>query len=420
MSKLIPSDNMTTSSTDAPQRTSMTRDELKSSASLAGVFAMRMLGLFLILPVFAVYAEHLPGGDSAFLVGLTIGIYGLTQSLFQIPFGIASDRLGRRRVIVFGLIIFALGSFLAAASGTIWGVMAGRALQGAGAISAAVTALIADSVRPAVITRSMAMVGASIGLMFALSLVIAPPLATLFGVEGLFTMTGVLALLAIGVVVFLVPGRRHRVDELSELKAVPFGEVFKDPALLRLNLGVFTLHAVQMALFVVVPPRLVEMGLPVTSHWEIYLPAVLIAFAVMVKPIIWAERRHRVTALLRSAAGILVATFLLFTYLMHSVWEISFLMTLFFIGFNLMEATLPGLVSRFAPPSAKGLALGIYNTTQSLGLFAGGALGGLLSQHFSAQSVFLTAGFAMLIWLFASRGLREFHSESADSIKAAS
>ena len=385
----------------------MTSQELRSSGSLASIFALRMLGLFLILPVFAVYARHLPGGDNAFYVGLTIGIYGLTQSILQIPFGMASDRYGRKAVILIGLAIFALGSFIAAFSGSIWGVMLGRALQGAGAISAAISALIADSVREQVLTRSMAMVGASIGLTFALSLVIAPPLTALWGVHGLFLLTGILALLAMFVVVYIVPNPTHHVSETKELEQSHWSHVLFNPQLFKLHLGIFTRHAVQMALFVVVPTRLVKMGLPVMHHWYIYLPAVLVAFAVMVKPIMWAERQHKVTKLLRSAALVLVITFGLFSYLMHSIWEIAFLMGLFFIGFNMMEATLPSLVSRCAPKRSKGLALGIFNTTQSLGLFAGGAIGGLLSQHFPAEVVFLVAGFAMLIWLVISRGLIE-------------
>ena len=400
----------------------MTPTEKKASISLAGIFALRMLGLFLILPVFAVYAKHLPGGDNEFLVGLTLGIYGLTQSMLQIPFGVASDRLGRRPVIAAGLLLFAAGSILAAVGNSIWIVMIGRALQGAGAISAAVTAFISDSVRDRVITKSMALVGASIGLTFAFSLVAAPPLTELWGVPGLFWLTAVLSLGAVWVVLRVVPEPpKLSVSEAAELEHKPWPRVVFDPQLLRLNAGIFFLHCVQMALFVVIPPRLVDMGLPVLHHWYIYLPAVLIGFAVMMKPISWAERHARTTGLLRGCVILLGAVFILFGFLMHSVWEIAFLMTLFFICFNILEATLPGLISRCAPKADKGLALGVYNTTQSFGLFMGGAAGGWISQHFSAEAVFMTSSFAMLLWFVLALGLREpapkKHHERGEAIQ---
>ena len=386
----------------------MTPTEKKASISLAGIFALRMLGLFLILPVFAVYAKHLPGGDNEFLVGLTLGIYGLTQSMLQIPFGVASDRLGRRPVIAAGLLLFAAGSILAAVGNSIWIVMIGRALQGAGAISAAVTAFISDSVRDRVITKSMALVGASIGLTFAFSLVAAPPLTELWGVPGLFWLTAVLSLGAVWVILRVVPEPpRSEAADAEPLEHKPWPKVVFDPQLLRLNAGIFCLHCVQMALFVVVPPRLVQMGLPVLHHWYIYLPAVLIGFAVMMKPIGWAERNGRTASLLRICVLLLGGVFVLFAFLMHSVWEIAFLMTLFFICFNILEATLPGMISRCAPKADKGLALGVYNTTQSFGLFVGGAAGGWISQHFSAEGVFAASTFAMLAWFVLAIGLRE-------------
>lgn len=384
----------------------MTPGEKRASMSLAGVFALRMFGLFLILPVFAVYASHLPGGENSFYVGLALGAYGLTQCFLQIPFGLASDRFGRKPVIVAGLIMFILGSVVAALASSIWWVIAGRALQGAGAISAAVTAFISDAVRETVITRAMAMVGASIGVTFALSLVIAPPLANLWGVQGLFWMTALLSALAIFAVVRLPDVTPHKAEPQQE-EHQHWSRVLFNPQLLRLNAGIFFLHAAQMALFVVVPPRLVSMGLPVLHHWYIYLPAVLLGFAIMVKPIIWAERQRRVTRLLRICVFLLGIVFGLFTFLMHSIWEIAFLMTLFFACFNILEATLPGLISRSAPKKDKGLALGIYNTTQSLGLFIGGAAGGWISQHFSAESVFIVSAFAMLVWFLLALGQHE-------------
>lgn len=384
----------------------MTRTEIKASASLAGIFALRMLGLFLILPVFAVYAHKIPGGDDEFLVGLTLGIYGLTQGLLQIPFGIASDRWGRKPVIVVGLLIFAVGSFLAACADQIVLVMLGRALQGAGAISAAVTAMISDSVRERVITKAMAMVGASIGLTFALSLVIAPPLNELFGVPGLFVITGLLALSALPVILFVVPTPPAPAAS-DEKRLSRWQDVAFDPELLRLNFGIFSLHAVLTAIFVVMPGRLESMDLPVLHHWYVYLPAVLFGFALMVAPIRWAERTQNVTTLVRRAIILMTVTFGLFTYLMHSIWEIAFLLALFFTCFNVLEATLPGLISRFSPRENKGLALGIYNTTQNIGLFAGGAAGGWLAKHFCAETVFVAAALLMVLWYFVARGQTE-------------
>lgn len=396
---------MRTNTTDTAHR--MTPKERRASLSLAGIFALRMLGNFLILPVFAVYAHQLPGGDDHFWVGVTLGIYGLTQGILQIPYGWASDRWGRKPIIVLGLVIFAIGSFIAACADHLGVVMLGRALQGAGAISAAVTAFISDAVRERVITKAMALVGASIGLTFALSLVIAPPLTELWGVSGLFTITGILAVSAIGVVRWVTPPEEPKTGR-SEVEAHrPWQEIALDPQLLRLNLGIFILHAVLTALFVVVPGRLESMGLPVLHHWYIYLPAVLFGFAVMMKPIGWAERAGAVTKLQRIIILVMTVVFVLFVFLMHSVWEIAFLLALFFGCFNILEATLPGLISRASPKADKGLALGIYNTTQNIGLFVGGALGGWISEHFSAEAVFAAAAFAILIWFVGARNLKE-------------
>lgn len=385
--------------------TRMTSREKKSSITLASIFALRMLGLFVILPVFAVYAHDLPGGDDVFMVGLTLGIYGLAQGMLQIPLGAASDRFGRKPVIIAGLVVFAAGSLIAASADTIWGIFLGRAVQGAGAISAAVTAFISDSVRHAVITRAMAMVGASIGLTFALSMVIAPPLARLWGLTGIFLLTGVLALAAVFVVRFIVPeapGRHHEPEPDKTWR-----EIALEPQLLRLNIGIFVLHAALMAVFVVIPTRLTEMGLPSEHHWWVYLPAVLAGFVVMAPLVIIGERRNAVVRIMRWVLGFFCAAFVLFAYLMHSIWEISFLLGLFFSGFNVLEATLPSLISRLAPPRDKGLALGIYNTTQNFGLFAGGALGGWIAHHWSAEAVFFTCAFAMLLWLASAIGMKE-------------
>ena len=335
----------------------MTSAERRTGASLAGIFGLRMLGLFLILPVFAVYARGLPGGDNLTLVGLALGIYGLTQACFQIPFGIASDRLGRKPVIIFGLLLFAAGSVMAAMAETLPWIIAGRALQGAGAISAAVTALAADLTREQHRTKVMAMIGSSIGLVFAISLVAAPVLYAAIGMSGIFWMTAGLALFAIVVLRRVVPN-----PPKVEAKMVRFAGVLRDGQLLRLNLGIFTLHTVQMAMFVVVPAALVARGnLPIAEHWKIYLPAVLVSFALMIPAIIVAERKNLLKPIFMAAVALLTLTQIGLLFGREQVWQMAVLLVAFFVAFNILEATLPSLVSRVAPPASKGAALGIYN-----------------------------------------------------------
>ncbi len=380
----------------------MTPAERRAGVSLASIFALRMLGLFLILPVFAVHARGLPGGDDLALVGFALGAYGLTQAIFQIPYGIASDLWGRKRVIAAGLVIFAFGSFVAAAAPNMTWMVVGRVLQGAGAISAAVTALAADLTREEHRTKVMAMIGSSIGLVFALSLVGAPLLYGWIGMAGLFIMTGVLALAAILLLYRAVPepppGRGH--------EKLPFRRVLFDVDLLRLNFGIFSLHLMQMAMFVVVPHALVVAGgLPAPEHWKVYLPAVLLSFVVMVPAIISAERGGKMRAVFIAAVALLVAVQFGLRFLGDGLWGLAFWLLLFFVAFNVLEASLPSLVSRTAPPAAKGAALGVYNTTQALGLFAGGALGGVIARQFGDNAVFTVCAGLGLAWLIVAAGM---------------
>ena len=380
------------------QSPTMTRTELRASGSLASIFALRMLGLFLVLPVFALEARKYPGGDDPALIGLAMGIYGLTQGLLQIPFGMASDRLGRKRVIIFGLLIFALGSLVAGSADTLMGVLAGRALQGAGAVSAAVTALLADLTRDVVRTKAMALVGASIGLMFALSLVVSPVIAAHIGLSGLFVLTAVLALLGTAVVVWGVPAEpvAHKDAARGGLR-----QVLSSPALLRLNIGVFVLHAVQLAMWVAIPAFLVQAGLGKDDHWQIYLPAVLGSFVLMgaVFPL---ERRGYLRAVFLSAIGLIALVQVALLWVSSgapSVTSLAWLLFAFFCGFNVLEATQPSLVSRIAPASSRGAAMGVYNTLQSLGFFAGGVMGGQLVKSYGTQGLFLTCAALMVLWL---------------------
>lgn len=383
----------------------MTPTERRASGSLAAVFAARMLGLFLVLPVFALEAARYPGGDDPALVGLAMGIYGLTQGILQIPFGMASDRFGRKRVIILGLLVFAAGSFLAAAAGSLTWLIIGRSLQGAGAVSAAVTALLADQTRDEVRTKAMALVGASIGLMFALSLVAAPLLASHIGLAGLFAVTGLLALSCIAVVLWWTPA------EPVLHKNVPRGslaEVLSHTPLLRLDVGVFILHAVQLAMWVGIPALLVAAGLAKEDHWQVYLPAVLASFVVMGMTLFPLERRGYLRAVFLASIGLvtLVQLGLLLAVPRPQVAVLAFFLFVFFCGFNVLEATQPSMASRVAPPHARGAALGVYNTLQSLGFFAGGAVGGWLAKNVGWQGLFGACAALMLLWLVVAWPMR--------------
>ena len=387
----------------SPSNDPMTRDEKRAGASLAAIFGLRMLGLFLILPVFAEHARHIPGGDSLTLIGLAMGAYGLTQAMFQIPFGMASDRLGRKPVIVAGLLLFAFGSAVAALAGDIWMVILGRVLQGAGAISAAVTALAADLTREQHRTKVMAMIGSSIGLVFAASLVGAPALYAVVGMSGIFWLTAVLALGAIGLVTHVVPPA----PPAEPGPAVPFSAVLRDGQLLRLNFGIFALHLIQMAMFVVVPGLLVSTGgLPLDRHWMVYLGTMLASLVPLVPAIIQAERHGRHKPVFLGAVVLLIVAEAGSLFGRGSFVALVVMIWLFFVAFNILEASLPSLISRIAPPRAKGAALGVYNTSQALGLFTGGAVGGLLAQHQGAAGVFALGAAVAAVWLVVAGSMR--------------
>ncbi|MBD3893161.1 MFS transporter [Hydrogenophaga sp.] len=383
----------------------MTAAERRASGALASIFALRMLGLFLVLPVFALEASRLPGGDDAARVGLAMGLYGLTQALLQIPFGLAADRLGRKPVIIAGLLLFALGSALAAWAPDLTWLTIGRALQGAGAISAAVTAFLADVTRDGVRTKAMAVVGASIALMFALSLALAPPLAAWIGLSGIFVLTCALALLGIAVVIWVAPPEPPRPQPRAQRRDSGMREVLRHAGLLRLNLGVFVLHAVQLAMWMAVPALLLQAGLAQIDHWLVYLPAVLASLLVMGGVLFPMERRGHLRAVFLAAIGLILLVQLALWWLvapggaLPGLWSLGLLLFVFFIGFNTLEASQPSLVSKLAPTHARGAALGVYNTLQSIGFFLGGALGGWLVQAHGPGGLFAVCAAAMLVWL---------------------
>lgn len=381
----------------------MTRSELRAGASLSAIFGLRMLGLFFILPVFAVHAPQYAGGADLLLVGIALGAYGLTQAILQIPFGMASDRWGRKPVIAAGLLIFAAGSFLAAGADSIWMAIAGRALQGAGAISSVVVALAADLTREVHRTKVMAMIGSMIGLSFALSLVAAPALYRALGMGGLFVIVGVLSLAAIWLVFAVVPDAPPVPRPAPGLAGL--AEALS-PELLRLNFGIFALHMVQMAMFVVVPPLLVEAGLALADHWMLYLPVVLASFAVMVPPILYADRRNRPKPVLIGSVALLVAVLAALAASARGVPAMAALLFAFFIAFNVLEAILPSLVSRIAPLRARGTAIGVYNTAQTLGLFFGGLGGGWIASRHGPGAVFGAGAVLALAWLAVAAGMQ--------------
>ena len=389
----------------------MLPDERRAAFSLASIYAMRMLGLFMVMPVFMLEARHYEGGDDLSAIGLAMGMYGLVQAVLQIPFGMAADRFGRKRVIYLGLALLALGSIVGAMATSVTGLALGRALQGGGAISAAVTALLADQTRDAVRTKGTALVGASIGLMFALSLVLGPLLSAWGGLSAIFALTLLLSVGGVVIVRFWTPpepalpaaGRvRHSLWGLL---------VHRD--LIRLNFGVFALYAVQLASWVSIPALLIQAGVASADHGWVYLPSVLLSFVVMGVTLFPMERRGLLRPLFLGCIALVLLVQVAWGVLAGSsppLWLLGVLLFLFFCGFNVLEASQPSLASRLAPTGARGSALGVYNTLQSLGIFAGGAMGGWLLKTVSASGVFMTSAGLMLMWLLVAWGTRFVHT----------
>lgn len=357
-----------------------------------------MFGLFLILPVLAIYAEQLPDA-TPMLMGIALGIYGISQALLQIPFGILSDKFGRKPMIIIGLSIFALGSLVAAFSTTINGVIFGRALQGAGAIAAVVLALTSDLTRENQRTKAMAVIGMTIGFSFMLALIAAPTLEYFIGVKGLFILTAVLAVASIFVILKLVPTPVQTLN--LDVRAVPSKmlQLLRNPQLIRLDGGIFILHFILTAMFVVVPVILLEqLRLPTVEHWRVYVPALLVSIVFMVPLIILSSRSKWVLRVFLSAVCILFLAQVLLMWRPMGVMGITVCLFFFFWGFNLLEAMLPSLVSRVAPAACKGSAMGVYNTFQFLGVFFGGFVGGSLYGQLGVNAVFVMCGLLLLAW----------------------
>lgn len=378
----------------------MNKQEKRTAFSLAGIYAFRMLGLFMILPIFSLYAEHFHHADLT-LIGLALGIYGLTQAILQIPFGMASDRIGRKPVIIIGLLLFAIGSVIAAESHSIYGIIIGRALQGAGAIGSTLTAFVADNVDDENRLKAMSIIGMTIGLSFIIAMILGPILNSLIGLSGIFWLTAVLAIIGIIMITCIVPAqRKHILHRDAEAVPTHFSKILTMPELLRLDFGIFALHAMLTALFIVIPLLLTHStGLQPDQQWMLYLPVLILAFIAMVPFIIIAEAKRRMKTIFCGAVILVTSMQFLLWHWHHSIILMAIILFVFFTAFTLLEASLPSLVAKIAPAGRKGTAMGIYSSSQFLGIFVGGTIGGLIFRYFGITSVFLFCGIIGLIWV---------------------
>lgn len=374
--------------------------EKRAAFSLASVFAFRMLGLFMLMPVLAIYGQSLEH-VSPMWIGLAIGAYGLTQALLQIPMGWLSDKVGRKPVIIGGLVVFAIGSVIAAVADSIYWVTVGRALQGMGAIASALLALAADLSRDEQRPKVMAVIGMCIGLSFAVAMLLGPMVAASFGISGVFWLTAGLAILGIVIVSFVVPNTLNRAPKGDTVASVAeIKRLAKHPQLFRLDLGVMLLHLTLTTLFVVLPGQLIIGGLAAESHWQLYIPVLLAAFILMAPLMIIAINKQKEKQVFLLSIFVLIFSALGLILLPTSIMGIALCMLFYFIAFNFLEATMPALVSRIAPANQKGSAMGVFSSGQFFGAFLGGILGGYLAQIGEANTVFAAAAGVGVIWLF--------------------
>ncbi|MFT6219101.1 MAG: putative MFS family arabinose efflux permease [Cycloclasticus pugetii] len=385
----------------------MSEQEKRASLGLAGIFSMRMLGLFMILPVMSLYTEHL-NGITPVLLGLSISIYGLTQALLQIPFGLMSDRFGRKKIITIGLLLFVAGSVVAALSTTIYGIILGRALQGSGAVAAAIMALAADLTLEQNRTKIMATIGISIGISFGIAMVLGPLLASVVGLQGIFWFTAILATVGIFILHNVVPdAKKLSVHKDAEPIPALMGKVLKDTQLLRLDFGIFCLHLVMTAMFVVLPLVLRgKLGIAADHHWMVYLPVLGLSVVAMLPFIILAEKKRKMKVVFVSAvAALSLASLGLYLFSGH-LWGMLGSLFVFFTAFNLLEASLPSLISKIAFAGGKGTAMGVYSSSQFFGAFCGGLMGGLVWNNYGLASVFLACGGILFIWFIVALSMK--------------
>ncbi len=393
----------------------LNRIEKKAAFSLASVFGVRMLGLFMILPVFAIYGEQLAGYSPLWL-GLAIGAYGLTQALLQIPMGILSDKYGRKPVILAGLVVFLIGSVVAALSTSIYGVVIGRAIQGMGAIASAILALAADLSREEQRPKVMATIGMFIGLSFTLAMILGPIVADAFGLSGLFWFTALLTIIAMLLIQFVVPysvSKAPRGDNVALPKQVV--KLIRHPQLARLNAGVFVLHMALTACFITLPKQFVASGLALENHWQLYLPTLLGSFFLMVPFMIIAMKKQQEKPMFSGAVALLSLALFFLWLLPTGLGSLIFSVVLFFTAFNYLEATMPSILSRIAPAGVKGSVMGIYSTSQFLGAFAGGIIGGFVASRLGEHSIFLVMAFISLMWLILSFGMQKLKKSKSFS-----
>ncbi len=383
------------------QRVQFTPQERRSSILLALLFSSRMLGLFLLTPIFVVAAQSIPGGNNATKVGIALGAYGLTQAVMQIPLGMASDRFGRRPVIIAGMLLFIIGGVVSALASSVDGIIVGRVLQGLGAISAAITAWVADATRPEVRARAMAMVGSAIGLSFAVSLVLSPVLVGQFGLSGLFWAISLLGFVCLLIAAFAIPEYPQKGDMMQGSMT----EVWAHKDLWRLNFGVFVLHFILMTLFMVIPTTLTQEGQLDAGHlWQVYLPVIVLSLGFMIPMVIRTEIRKAHTRVLKHLVLALAVVMAVLPWISGSFWAVVGALFVFFCLFNTLEALQPSLVSRVAPENYKGLAMGFYNTTQSLGVFGGSLAGGVVASMAGMQwALWLGAALALVWWISTRR-----------------
>lgn len=389
------------------QTSIMSEQEKRASLGLAGIFSMRMLGLFMILPVMALYTEHLDG-ITPVLLGLSISIYGLTQALLQIPFGLMSDRFGRKKIITIGLLLFLIGSVVAAMSTTIYGIIMGRALQGSGAVAAAIMALAADLTLEQNRTKIMATIGISIGISFGVAMVLGPVLASVIGLKGIFWFTALLAAAGIFLLYNVVPEAKNiAVHKDAEPIPALMGKVLKDTQLLRLDFGIFCLHLVMTAMFVVLPLLMRgKLGLAAENHWMVYLPVLGLSVVAMVPFIIIAEKKRKMKLVFVSAIATLSLASLGLYLFSGSLWGMVASLFVFFTAFNLLEASLPSLISKIAFAGGKGTAMGVYSSSQFFGAFCGGLMGGLVWSQYGLLDVFLVCAVILFVWFLVALSMK--------------
>ncbi|MGP1953124.1 MAG: MFS transporter [Arsenophonus sp. ET-KM2-MAG3] len=385
----------------------MTLKELKATFWLGAVFTLRMLGIFMILPVLTSYGKELKGANEL-LIGLAIGIYGISQAIFQIPFGLMSDKFGRKQLIILGLLIFIIGSIIAAITDSIWGIIIGRALQGAGAISATIMALLSDLISEKNRTKAMAFIGISFGITFSIAIVIGPIITHIFGLHGLFWLISFFAFNGILITVFLVPENRYSIiNNETHFIRNSVQKIINNPQLLKLNLSILCLHALLMANFIILPLIIIDSGVKINQHWKIYLITLFIAFVTILPFIIYAEKKHRIKQIFLLCISILFISELIFCFSNQKFWLIMIGLQLFFIGFNIMEVLLPSLISKEAPIKYKGTVMAIYSTSQFLGVALGGILGGWFFQLNGAFLVFMVNLILCVFWFFITINMNQ-------------